>query len=281
MATAEPIAEGLMIRRSPAGFEASEQFMVTGCTGATQREMLATAFGATSLPAYNSSMVVTAVGMSAAQTLYAKEFSASVWGNEDAVVTVNWRPPGVGSGGGGLPASQVLIDVSTTLEQTETDFDAANRALPFTSRVPITVRYDPSSNGAPATVGTATAYSVVKNASVRGLFPRSTITYTTTENTDPSAESRAYVGRTNNATWKGLIANSMICMAITGRSNDGGLTYQVTRTFAYDPDDLWQQVATITVDGERPGLTPAQVQNQNGVKRVIVQGEADFSLLPI
>jgi hypothetical protein len=115
------------------------------------------------------------------------------------------------------------------------------------------------------------------------LAPKSTVIYVKTLNFDPSGLSRTYASRRNNATWKGLAAGTVLCLEITGDSNDGGSNYETTFAMAYDPDEKWLQYDRYIdpLTGKPPALTNAQVAAGNGIGVVNVQGDADFSLLPI
>src|SRR4051812_22638270 len=102
---------------------------------------------------------------------------------QDCTILLHFGVPDPGTAGG-----TARIRIGTTTFQAETEFDAANRALAFGSRVPISVKFDPAASGTP-TAGTS------QGGRVPVLLPRSTVVYTRSNSYDPSGESRTYAGK--------------------------------------------------------------------------------------
>jgi len=190
----------------------------------------------------------------------------------DCLIRLNYGVPQPGTAG----ATGTRIRIGTTLQSGETEFDAANRALPLGSRVPISVTYDSAHN--PPTVFNDTTQ---QGGRVPALFPKSTVVFTRSNNYDPSGESRAYTGKTNSVAWKGLAIGTVLCLEIFGESTDGGINFSTDYAFAYDPDEAFvQYLRWINKDtGKPPKLTTAQVNLRNGIQDVVVQGSADFNAL--
>jgi hypothetical protein len=187
----------------------------------------------------------------------------------DCRILLHYGIPQPGTAGGAT-----RIRIGTTLDRGETEFDAANRALPFASRVPIEVVYD-SANTTPG------ANAVYQGGRVPALFPKSTVIYTRSNSYDPSGESRTYAGKTNSVTWKGLAVGTVLCLEIFGESTDGGATFVTDYALAYDPDDGFMQYLRYIdpLTGKPPKLTAAYVNARNGITDIAVQGSADFNSL--
>lgn len=190
----------------------------------------------------------------------------------DCEVRLNYR--------GALPVP-VKIETGGTAEQQESEFDAANRALPLNLRRPLAVLWNPRSPGAPG----ADQATLADAQGARCPFwaNKSTRTYTVRLLYDPTPLNDAFTGRTNSATWKGYAAGVALCMGIRGKSDDGGFSYLTDFSFAFDPADKWM-VAARWVEphsGRPPKLTPGQVAGQNGIIFPVMQFSADFSSLPV
>jgi hypothetical protein len=96
-----------------------------------------------------------------------------------------------------------------------------------------------------------------------------------------AAKADTYVGCTNSIAWKGWPAKTVLCLAILGRKGGDGImaaSYQ----FARDKHGF-KQIARVIDPSTGQPVTPdaAQVSGGNGVKEVIVQGEADFNGLAL
>lgn len=176
----------------------------------------------------------------------------------------------------------VKLDIGTTLQQGQTAFDYANLALPWTMRTRLKVVYDVNSTTAPMTETPFNSQS----GTVPFYFQQPSATFTTTlpkSDYNVGALSTQYAGTTNSMDWYGEVKGSLLCMAITGSSDDGEIT-NVTR-FVVNRDiyDYWMpylQYIDVTT-GRPPILSPTQLQNYNGIINPIVQGSQDFNDWPI
>jgi hypothetical protein len=182
----------------------------------------------------------------------------------------------------GTLLGSVKLDIGTTLQQGSTAFNYANLSLPWTMRQRLQVTLDINSPGAPATVTDLNTQS----GTVPFYFQQPSATFTTTlplSDYNIGALSTQYSGCTNSAEWYGEAEGSLLCMAITGASDDGEIT-DVTR-FVVNRDiyDYWmpylQWIDPIT--GRPPLLTAAQLQAYNGIINPTVQGSQDFNDWPI
>lgn len=191
------------------------------------------------------------------------------WGATDCYIDVVYQTPAIG--GIGDPPQ---ITIQTSLQQSESDFDAANLALPFGSRTPITVKYDQSSNGAPG------PSPLSQSVRVPVLQPRSVVTFTRTINYNPAAESWVYVGKKNADVFLGEAIGTFLCLEMTAEAVTSSRWRQQI-SFAYDPIEKFQQVARWVnpTTGVAPELTAAQVNGQNGIKLIDVQGSVNFAPL--
>ena len=119
------------------------------------------------------------------------------------------------------------------------------------------------------------------------LVPRATIRKTRTRDESPLEDAKEYVGKVNTANGFNLGGNPVeartwLCTAITGHSDDGGETYEVTYEFAYNPDG-WDVpwVFFRAPDGKTPsGVIDAngQVIDANAaVQNVQVYAEINFN----
>jgi hypothetical protein len=180
----------------------------------------------------------------------------------------------------------VKLDIGTTLQQGSTAFNYANLALPWTMRTRLKVTFDSTvPNGAPSPAS-LTNPLCNQSGTVPFYFQQPSATFTTTlplSDYNVGALSTQYSGCTNSAEWYGEAIGSLLCMAITGSSDDGEIT-DVTR-FVVNRDiyDYWMpylQYIEITT-GRPPLLSPGQLQNYNGIINPTVQGSQDFNDWPI
>lgn len=258
---ATAVADSLKMDRDEKGIRITELYRITGCTGATQKDMLASALGATGLPTDGTTFTANGV------VLYLRSQSFAPWGTDEAECTVTFQPPDNSFSPTGSGAS---FSIGTSLEQTESDFSATERAKVWTMRTPLFVN-DPT--------GTSGLQQPMR---LPYYAQRSTFQYVLREAVDPGARSRTYSGRRNSATWKGLGMGTVMCLGIAGQSNDGGVTFSNTYQFGYDPDDFWNQVGRWkNRDGTFPALTNSQAASRFGIQDVNMQGDVDFSLLPV
>ena len=205
------------------------------------------------------------------RTLYANRYRIGAWSDADAELLVTWvEDEGAAAGLG------TEIEVGTTAEIGETDFDATERAKAWANRTPMYVQWDPSSAGAPG--GSSPKYGMRLPYFAGKPFRR----YTKTLGYDPGALSEDYATYTNVSTWKGYPPETVLCMSIVGR-NAGNGGFRTTFDFAIDRLTLWRGVGRVRdiVTGEFVAVTNAQLAAYNGAKDFQVQGQAEFNNLPI
>lgn len=191
----------------------------------------------------------------------------------DAIITISYGPPIAGSLFG-----PPKLRVSTSADMSDTEFDYANRNKPLIQRVPISVAYDANQpNAAPG------ANKVEQGGRVPFYAGKSTATYTITLPYNPSDLSIQYSCMTNSVAWKGHPPGAWLCMCIEGESSDGEITFQTDFTFLLDVLDGFMQYLRWVdpLTGRYPTLTVGQVSGRNGITDVKVQGEADFTNLPV
>ena len=98
---------------------------------------------------------------------------------------------------------------------------------------------------------------VTQPAEVDGFIATPVYTATRTESESPFALSKLFVGRVNASTFLGEPAETWLCTAIEGVSEDGGVTWTVTYEFEYRSDTWRAEVVFIDEKTNRPvsGLT--------------------------
>jgi hypothetical protein len=183
----------------------------------------------------------------------------------------------------------VKLDISVSLTQAETQFDAANQALPWNMRTAISVQYDASSPGAPGSPifnpPLIQVWPPIAGGTVPYYAQYPTATFTTTlplADFNVGALGTQYAGTTNSSTYMGEPPNSLLCMGINGSSDDGMITDVTQFHVQRDIYDLWTPVLRYIdpVSGLPPKLTQTQIAAYNGVNQIVVQGQEDFNSLP-
>jgi hypothetical protein len=258
---ATAIRESLRITRGDGGYVCTQAYLIASLSSAgTGLALLATAINASGLPIYGDSFAIDG------RTVWVRNIDYEPWGDTDGQATVTWQEQGNWT----VPGIATL-EVTTSLEQAQTDFDATNRALAIPSRVPLIVYYNPLTSAATT--------SNPQSGSVSLYIPRYAFNYTIKETTDPSATAAALVGKTNSGTFHGLAAGTVLCTEISGRYESGW--YSNRYSFAYDPADKWQQILRWKrLDGTYPSLSNAQIAASNGLLIVTPQGSASYASLP-
>lgn len=234
--------------------------------GGDAMDLLAEAFDVPGFPQYDDSKVIRG------RTIYARQFSVRAWADNDAEVLVTWVEDDTAIGGIGTE-----IEVGTSYEMAETDFDAANRELPWAERTPMYVLWNPAVDG--ATVDSEEFRQAVRLPYFAGKpFRR----YTKTISEDPGELSEQYATFTNSSPWKGYPEETVLCLSIVGR-NAGNGGFRTTFEFAIDRVTKWRAVgrARDKATGDFVALTNAQVAGYNGISDFVVQGSKDFNDLPI
>lgn len=113
------------------------------------------------------------------------------------------------------------------------------------------------------------------------LAPQYTLTVNLTQSTSPGSLASTYVGKVNNATYRGGAAQTWLCTSITGTSRDGGETYNCRFEFEYNPD-TWNKelMYTFPRSGKFPDATQL-ASNGNASKSVQIYPAVNFSGLPV
>jgi len=115
------------------------------------------------------------------------------------------------------------------------------------------------------------------------LIPQTTVVARRQETMSPLFKSREYVGKVNSGGWTCVAntsARSWMCTRITGNSNDGGETFEVTYEFAYRPptpegDPGWDK--TVYYIDPTTGGMPEDAVPGVGVKTVQIYEAIDFN----
>jgi len=242
--------DGASVKRTREGWEAVRIARIDGLTGDADA-ILYNAATATGMPAYGSMHPTV-------PNIYLYEIHPRAIGACQAEVRLVYKPPRYTPTSGQKPR----ITVSASMQQDLTDRDI---------------------NGTPHVVGYSTEDDQRPEVSV--FRPKPTIRFTRMESSSPSSLIETYAGCVNQAGWNirpSATARTWLCTDITGQSDDGGDTYEVTYEFmhcGYSPTGnwdsylVWKQGAT--------GRAPTDIVD--GVGRVVYQHywEANFNALAL
>jgi hypothetical protein len=146
-----------------------------------------------------------------------------------------------------------VIEVGASLIQVETNKNAAGNVM--------SVNYDGQEQG----------------GLVGKLVPQTTISITRRESGSPGAKARNYVGKVNSSGWaldSSAQARTWFCTAITGRSTDGGATYEVNYQFQYRPETWDENIVYIDPGTGRP---PSDVSDTNGINTYEIYATTNFN----
>jgi len=205
--------EGASTRRTLEGWEAQRTAYVSGLSGDYHQRM-AQAISATGIPQLRQPHP-------AISSIFVTSIDAKPAGVDGAIVRIEY---GTGSGKHlPSPGDPAMIEVGATLSQTSTHQTASGD--------PLEVSLGDDSE------------SPRQIARVTKFIPQVTVRYSRLELSSPGSKARQYVGKINSEEVFGSDAGTWMCTAITGRSNDGGETYEVTYDFQYNPEG-WQPVVT-------------------------------------
>jgi hypothetical protein len=114
---------------------------------------------------------------------------------------------------------------------------------------------------------------------VSKLVPNTTISVTRRESGSPGFKSRTYVGKVNAGSWSrdpGALARTWLCTAITGRSTDGGSTYEVNYQFQYREETWDETVVYMDTETGRPAVG---ITDGDGIEEYIIYQTANFNAL--
>ncbi len=214
--------DGAGARRTLDGWEAQRVAFVSGLTGSYHQRM-AQAITASGIPQLRSSHP-------AISSIFVTSLDAKPAGVDGAIVRIDY-----GTGNSKQlpsPGEPAQIEVGATLSQTSTHQDISGNPL----EVALSDDED-----APTQI-----------ARVTKLVPQVTVRYSRLEETSPGSKARQYVGKVNSGEVFSSDPGTWMCTAITGRSNDGGETYEVTYDFQYNPDGWQPHVVYIDPATGRP-----------------------------
>jgi hypothetical protein len=234
--------EGCVYRLSADRIEAARVATVSGL-GGHAADRLRAALEVTGVPRIGESHPTI-------PNLYAQDLQVEPDGPTAAVITVRYRSRAAHSG------QPPLLEVGSSVVQTTTDTDATGTR--------ITVSYSPS--------GLA-ADTKTQGANLSILAPQTTLRFTRTEDASPLAKARTFVGTVNRTAVFDSAAGTWLCTAITGRSADGGGSYELTYEFQYESAG-WQPKA-IYID-PRTNRPPSDLVTDVGVKTVSIYPEREF-----
>lgn len=188
--------------------------------------------------------------------------------NDSAKITIRYKQDDFLVSG--LPDALVpqynTVEVGATLSQIETSFDRLG------NRISVSYTYPADHETWPSTEKSS-------SKTVPMLFPDHTISVRKQEFVNPSLKALDYVGFVNDGPWilaKTSVVGQWLCTALTGTSNDGRLTWDVSYAFQYRPD-TWAALAQY-IDPQT-GEPPADLVLDTGYKFVELYPLANFDLL--
>jgi hypothetical protein len=235
--------------------------------GGDPLDLLAEALEVTGVPAYGDSKVIKG------RTVYAYRFRVTAWADSDAELQVTF----VEDNAGGPSGINSEIEVGSTIEIAESDFEGSERVKPWNERSPLWVGYNPEVDVGEAAFASDQRQYVRLPYFAGKPFRR----YTMTLGEDPGPLAENFVGATNSVPWNGYDVNEVLCMGIVGRN--AGQGFRTTFDFGIDRVTKWMQVARYKdpATGDPVKVTNNQVAARNGIKDFVMQVPRDFHTLPI
>jgi hypothetical protein len=268
----EDLSDGLKLTLRDGGYVLTRVFHCEDLIGANPIEIFASALKMTAggpahfggnVPDYDDLQIVNGV------ELYAREFDVEPFSAADATVTVNYLQVVQTTAGFG----PTQLEVGSTVEQGETEFNYIERAKPFAARTPITITWDKAND-------TPGANAKKQTPKVPFFFGKGVRRFVREQSTNPESQAELYVGRTNSNSWRGLGTDMAMCVDIHGRNSGNGI-WVTNYDFAIDREGLFRQVAR-AVDpetGEPVWINAARIATRNGIDEIITQFRADFNAL--
>ena len=239
------LTDGTRLEQTDQGYQLTVTYEVTGLTG-SDGARLYDALSATGIPAYGAACTIT--GLTALKVV---SRSVDPSGGTNARVTVVYRKPTAEEQPDPADDDDPPVEtITASLASVKTNLDY-NDAL-------ITVTH----NG------------ISQNAEVEKQLPVVVMKYRRKETQRPFTRAINNVGKTNNTTFEGRAARTVLCTNVTGESDDGGATYTVDYEFQYVPETWDALVYWIDPETNRP---PADLVNGTGYKRVQIYETADFA----
>ena len=162
-------------------------------------------------------------------------------------VTVTYEPPLAEEG---TSAQETLFEVGAVAIQETTNKDVNGKI--------ISVSYTNNSANPPVTTPQNGTISVLKPQVVaRGTF---------TQTGSPLNDSLKFTGKVNAGTFLRKPGGTWLCTKWTGRSVDGGRTFQMEVEFQFN-ENGWENTDVVFID-TNTGEPPADVSNTNGISSV-------------
>lgn len=237
--------EGSACRLSADGFEADRVATVSGLSG-DAADRLRAAVEAAGIPRIGDAHPTIT-------SLYAQRLDVVPDGATAAVVTIHYRSRAAEMG------QPPVVEVGSSVVQTTTDTDDTGER--------VTVSYSPTGE---------TADTKTQGARLSVMAPQTTLRFARTEDANPLAKARSFVGTINRTAVFDSDAGTWLCTAIGGRSTGGGGAYEVTYEFQYQ-DQGWQPTASYT--DPQTNRPPSDVVDGLGVKTVHIYREKEFKEL--
>ena len=237
------------------GYEATRTARVTGVTGVGQVKL------------FNA---INTVGMPASGDvhptityIYADEFRARAISTDIVEVEIIYRRPSLEFNESSL--SVEIGSAGTSYEVTE-DIDGNL----------MTVAYDEDGNE------TAEEQAAVVTVDGNDVVLR----LSRIESSSPRAWAHLYIGHVNSVEWQGYEARQVKCNDIRGRSNDGGVTWEVSYEFQVKHEDParaggqpWDSVYVYQLENGRVPVFASDAEKAAGVKAFRARREANFGSL--
>ncbi len=162
------------------------------------------------------------------------------------------------------------IEVGSSLSQVESNMDVNDNLISLEYTYPD----DYEDEGLAGTTQT-------QGGTVSRQVAETTLVFSRRESVSPGTKSRTYTGATNASGWDvdpGAGAGTWMCSGILGRSDDNGVSYDVTYNFQYRAD-LWKGTAFF-ID-PRTGKPPPDLVEGTGYKVIDQYSELDFDVLAV
>jgi len=144
------------------------------------------------------------------------------------------------------PNAEAVIEVGASVSQLETNKDYTGALMSTTYTYPASYKHNAEMR----------SQTVNQGAMVSRLIPQRVYRASKRETTTAYAIESLndlYQGKVNSGVWRGYSARTWLCMGISGSSDDGGTTYNVTYDFQYRPDTWDESVFFIDpYDGKPP-----------------------------
>ncbi len=173
-------------------------------------------------------------------------------GPHAAKVLIHYRSREVGGGsaGGGR------VEVGSTLNQRLTETNLSGER--------ITVAYTATGDDSDLQI---------QGTRVPALRPQTTLQFSRNESNNPARLARQFVGTVNQARIFDGDSQTWLCTAITGKSSDGAVSFDVTYEFQHNADGWQPQVSYIDPRTNRP---PADLVLGVGLKEIAIYKQTDF-----